>query len=545
MSSRVRRWRENLSNGIARLREVTGNGLAPAPKLEEKDSFATYSGFPIDPIPRGLPKTVPSICPECHGHIDARLFEENGKVWMEKTCPRHGYFRDLYWSDVDLYLKAERVHYGDERGFSNPIVTGATECPESCGLCNMHIGQTALANIDLTNRCNLACPICFANSNAVGYVFEPSFDQVVKMLETLRAERPAPCSAVQFSGGEPTLHPRFLDVVRAAGELGFTHIQIATNGLSFLDEEFAQACAEAGLHTLYLQMDGTDDKVYLQTRGRPLHEKKLIAMENAGKSGLKVVFVPTIVKGINDDQVGNILRLAIEKDYVSGISYQPVAFTGRISHEERMRQRYTMPDLAHDIEEQTGLAKAKEDWYPLACVAPVSRLISALRGVPMVSLSCHPHCSLGTYLYIDDEKNATPVTQFTDVEGMFRKMNEMAHRVEAIKRNPFSRVREFNLLKKYFHESKAPKGLTFPRFLRSLEGLLYKDVGRAKEKESSTYRALLVAAMHFMDGYNYESNRVRRCLIHYATPGGRLYPFCSYNSGPTYRERIEKRFSCR
>ena len=544
MRSKVRRWKENLSNGFAKWRETKGYGPSPMPQIDEEEQaeYTTCTGSIIEQLPKGLPKHVPSLCPECGAHIEARLFDEGGKVWMEKTCERHGYFRDLYWSDVDLYLKAERVHYGDERGFSNPNVTGASKCPESCGLCNMHISHTGLANIDLTNRCNLTCPICFANSNAQGFVFEPEYDVIVKMMRGLRAQRPAPATAVQFSGGEPTLHPRFLDVIHAANEVGFTHVQIATNGLKFVDLDFAKACADAGLHTLYLQLDGTDDKVYVQTRGRPLHETKLKALENVGKAGMKVVFVPTIVRGINDDQVGSILRLAIETEFVSGISYQPVAFTGRISHEERMRQRYTMPDLAHDIEKQTGLANAKEDWYPLACVAPMSRLVAALRGSPMVSLSCHPHCSLGTYLFIDDGGNATPITQFVDVEGMFRKINELSHRAEAIKRNAFSRIKEFNLLKRYFDESKAPEGLTFTMFLQTLEGLLYKDVGRAPEARTATYRALLVAAMHFMDGYNYELNRVRRCLIHYAAPNGRLYPFCSYNSGPAYREKIEAAF---
>src|SRR4030043_309570 len=179
------------------------------------------------PVPKGLPKKTESLCPECLSIIPATIREENGKVVMEKACPKHGSFKDVVWSDVDMYLRAEKWAK-DGVGVQNPLVTDATVCPRDCGLCNLHLSHTGLANVDLTNRCNLRCPICFANANQAGYVFEPDYDTVVKMLKTLRDQKPVPTPAVQFSGGEPTIYPGFIDIIRAGKEMGFAQVQAAT-----------------------------------------------------------------------------------------------------------------------------------------------------------------------------------------------------------------------------------------------------------------------------------------------------------------------------
>jgi uncharacterized radical SAM superfamily Fe-S cluster-containing enzyme len=505
----------------------------------------TYTGSRIDALKTGLPKTTQSLCPECTQLIDARIFEESGKVVMEKHCPDHGDFRDIVFSDARLYLKMEDWSFGDNRGLHNPVVADATRCPDDCGLCNLHTSHTALANVDLTNRCNLTCPVCFANANAAGYLYEPDFETVRKMLQALRDERPAPCRIVQFSGGEPTIYPRFLDVLRMAKQMGFSHLQAATNGLKFTSLEFAQQCKEAGLHTLYLQFDGVCDDIYRRTRGESLWEKKLQCIENVKKADLKIVFVPTIVKGLNDHQIGDIIRLALEYiECTSGISFQPVAFTGRISRHELEAKRFTLSDFAHAVKEQTGIADPYEDWYPLNFVTPFSKLISALRGEETTTLTCHPHCSLGTYLFVDQNRKAVPVTQFVDVGDMMKEMDMLARKAGKRRVQFYTKLEAWNSLRKFFHEDKAPEGLNFTKFLQTLQGFTDKSYGRGEsEKQGFTYRTLLVAGMHFMDSYNYDVERVKRCVIHYAAPNGKVYPFCAYNSGPVYRERIEREFS--
>ena len=505
----------------------------------------TYTGTPIAALKTGLPKTTQSLCPECNKLIEARIFEEDGRVIMEKLCDEHGQFRDTVYSDAKLYLKMEQWQFGDGRGLENPARTDATVCPDDCGLCNLHTSHTGLANVDLTNRCNLTCPVCFANANAAGYLYEPNFEQIRKMLQALRDEKPVACRIVQFSGGEPTMHPRFLDILRLATELGFSHTQIATNGLKFASLEFAQQCKEAGLHTLYLQFDGVSDDVYRRTRGESLWEKKLKCIENVKKAGLKIVYVPTIVKGVNDHQIGEIVRIALENiECSSGISFQPVAFTGRIARKELEAKRFTLADFAHAMQKQTGICDPYEDWFPLSCVTPFSKLISALRGEMTTHLSCHPHCSLGTYLFVDQNRKATPVTRFIDVGPMLQDMDMLSRKAGPRRIKFFSKLEAWNNLRKHFHEDRAPEGLTFNLFLQTLQGMTDKRYGRGDaEKKGFTYKTLMVAGMHFMDSYNYDVERVKRCVIHYSAPNGHIYPFCTYNSGPCFRERIEKEFS--
>lgn len=505
---------------------------------------ATYLGAPIEPLKRGLPKTVESICPECRRVIPALLRDIDGAVWMEKTCPEHGDWRELYWSDTALYLRAEQFTFGDGRGLTNPQNPSAGRCPENCGLCAMHISHTALGNIDLTNRCNMTCPVCFANANSSGTICEPSFDDVLKMLRALRGTRPVAGRVVQFSGGEPTLHPDFHRIIAAARDMGFAHIQMATNGIKLADPDFAHRTAEAGMHTVYLQFDGVDDESHRRTRGRAGYfDVKMRAIENCRTTGLRITLVPTILRGCNDHQVGAILKFALEHaDVIGGISFQPVALTGRIDESRRREMRYTIPDLVKDLKSQTGLLQ-EDDFYPIACTSPFSKLAMALRGVDSINITCHPHCSLATYMVVNPKipyESAVPVTRYVDVEGMLARMNELAFKMDRAAVKLFTRIEAFTSLKRYFNEQQAPPGMTYTKFLEALNGIVDKKVGRAGG--GTEWKFLLIGAMHFMDAYNYEIERVRRCVIHYAAPDGGLYPFCAYNSGAQFRDRIEHEY---
>jgi len=504
----------------------------------------TCSGRPVPPLGRGLPKTVESVCPECATVIPARLYESAGQVRMEKTCPDHGRFEDIYWGDVRLYLKAEEYHYGDGEGLENPQVEATDRCPSQCGLCPDHASNTALGNIDLTNRCNLRCPICFASADAAGYVYEPTFDEVLGMLRLFREMRPSPARAVQFSGGEPTLHPRFLDIVREARRMGFSHTQVATNGLRFArEDDFARRCEEAGLHDIYLQFDGVTDDVYERMRGRALLSEKWRAVEAIMATDMKIVLVPTLVCGLNNHQVGDIVRFALDRiQTIAGISFQPVAFTGRISTAERLARRYTLTDLAHDVARQTGISDPYEDWFPLSCVQPFTRLVAAVRGQPNIVMSCHPHCSLGTYLFVGRDGRAVPIPQFFNLRGLLNDMWDLARKTEGSRIKLFRKAQAFMALKRHWRPDRAPAGMTFEGWLHALNGMVDKDVGRGQAGKGN-FRSLLVAGMHFMDRYNFETDRARRCVIHYAAPDGRVYPFCTYNSGPIWRQRVERRFA--
>jgi uncharacterized radical SAM superfamily Fe-S cluster-containing enzyme len=495
-------------------------------------------------IPAGLPKTTESLCPDCLTIIPATIREVDGKVVMEKSCPKHGKFKDIVWSDADMYRRVEKWAK-DGVGVQNPAIEKAKQCPFDCGLCDLHLSHTGLANVDLTNRCNMKCPICFANANQAGYVFEPDYETVVKMLKVLREERPVPTPAVQFSGGEPTIHPRFLDIIKAAKDLGFAQIQVATNGIKFAESiDFCQKASDAGLNTVYLQFDGLRSDIYMRARGRDLLAVKEKVIENFRKveHHSSIVFVPTIVKGLNDDQVWPILHYALENmDVVRGVNFQPVAFTGRIAHEELEKGRYTLPDLAHDMERQSGGKIKTTDWYPVPTVAAVSELWGALYGDPKVTLTTHVHCGIATYMFVKGPEDIIPVTRFVDVENLFEELYHLAQKTEGKKVKAFSKVKAFNLLRKYLKKDEMPEGMSSAQFLKALRGVLSEET--KSELAKFSWQMMYVGAMHFMDSYNYDIERVKRCMIHYTTPDGKIIPFCAYNSGPVYRTEVEKKFS--
>ncbi len=544
-----------------RRREVHHDAIWTRPRSDFPGSRErTFGGARIHPVIRRLPRTVETLCPDCAAVVLGRYFVEDGAVWAEKTCPEHGYVRDLVNSDVVLYSKAAWWTYEEPPGQEPPQVAAPRGpprrhldqppqvadgrcCPSDCGLCSQHLSGSVLAQVDLTNRCNMRCPVCFANAGAAGYVYEPPYEEIVRQLEVLRGLRPTPCTAVQFSGGEPTLHGDFLRIVAAARGMGFSHIQVATNGLRFAEAGFARAAAGAGVHTLYLQFDGVGEAAHRHTRAHPgLWDRKLAAIENCRATGMKVCLVPTIVKGVNDSGVGDVFRFAVANiDVVSAISYQPVSFSGRIDEGERARQRYTLGDLAHDIAAASG-ASTLRDMYPLSLVVPLSQLLEALTGEAKIRPTCHPDCAFGTYFLVSPDGQAVPWPRVIDIEGMFTDMNRIAARVR--RRGGATRLdrwRTLRMFRRHFRRGAAPAGLTLRRFMRSLRGLVDKSVGRGAG-EALTYRTLLCAGMHFQDRYNFDVERAKRCVILYATPAG-VFPFCTYNCGPSYRQAVERAFA--
>ncbi|MBI5885427.1 MAG: radical SAM protein [Deltaproteobacteria bacterium] len=498
----------------------------------------TYCGAQTAPLTTGLPRTIQSICPECLKVIEAHEYVDDNRVMVRKECPEHGVFNDLVFSDARIFEQMEGWHYGDGRGFENPHVKGATQCPSSCGLCNMHTTHTSLANVDITGRCNLSCSVCFADSNTSPY--QPEFEEVLGMLRNLRERRPAPAEAVQFMGGEPTIHPRFIEIIKAARDLGFKHIQTATNGIKFADPAFAMAAAEAGLQYLYLQMDGVDDEVFKKIRGRALLKTKLAAIESCRKAGLRIIFVPTVIKGVNDQQLGPLVKLAFENlDVLTGISVQPIVFAGRYAEEERLSKRFTLADMIHEVGKQTGITRPYEDWFPISAVTPFVKLGSAITGHELTNHTCHHHCVMGTLLFVDENRNAVPAPRFLDLHGLLNEVDELSKKTKKRWFKVFSSIKALGLARKYFNAAAAPAGLTFQKFLKTLDGFSDKKYSWNQEHKGHTYKTFFIIGMHFMDNYNYSVERVKRCAVHYSAPNGLIYPFCTYNAGHTFRNKVE------
>ncbi|RLG35167.1 radical SAM protein, partial [Methanosarcinales archaeon] len=243
--------------------------------------------------------------------IDAEIFEKEGKILIKKRCPEDGDFEDLYWSDATSFYRFKEFEV-DGTGVLNPMVGEREGCPYDCGLCAEHLTTTILANIDLTNRCNQRCPTCFANAAVANYVVEPAIEDIEKMLRIPRNEKPVGCLAVQFAGGEPTLRNDLPDIIKMAKELGYSQIQVATNGVKFANDlNFVKKIHAAGLNTVYLQFDGLKEEVYHELRGYNALPVKLRAIENCRKGGIKsIVLVQTLAKGLNDDQIGPMIKFA-------------------------------------------------------------------------------------------------------------------------------------------------------------------------------------------------------------------------------------------
>ncbi len=485
-------------------------------------------------------KSTKSLCPECLDVIDASIFEENGKMMLEKACRKHGNFKDIYWSSAKQFRRFER-YWHDGEGVINPNVSNGN-CPNSCGICPNHKTTTILANIDVTNRCNQNCHVCFANAASTGYLYEPSLEQIREMMQMLRNEKPVPCPAVQFAGGEPTMREDIVEIVKMASEFKFTQVQMATNGIKLAkNPKLCKDLVEAGLHTVYLQFDGVHEEPYRINRGYNALPLKLKAIENCRNEGLaSVSLVPTLAKGVNDNQVGDIIKFAIDNlDTVKGINFQPVSFTGRINRKERMEKRITIPNLFELIEEQTGGAIATEDFYPVPFVAPISHFASAQEGASNVEFTVHPHCGTGTYVYVENGK-MIPITRFIDVEGLLEHVNELALDSNKWIGTSLTRIKRLgsliSVLPKYIDMEKAPKSVDVKKLFINV---LKEGTGDAiKEFHRNT---LFIGAMHFMDLYNMDLERIKRCGVHYATPDGRIIPFCTYNT--IHRAEVERKFA--
>lgn len=499
----------------------------------------------------GLPKKTHSICPECGKILEATIFEKDGKVFMEKECPEHGKFCDVYWSDASKYLEAEE-YAKDGTGLKNPMDKDLKEGENVNVIIDGErvdmLSPTALANIDLTNRCNMNCPICFANANDAGYVYEPDFETVCRMLDALRAEEPIKCTAVQFSGGEPTVYPRLVDVIKAAKERKFAQVQIATNGIVFSSNyEKLKECAQSGLNTIYLQFDGLDDTIYMRSRGRKMMNVKQGVIANLRKLKEEtghcpsVVLVVTTVRGLNDAQIGDIIKFAIQnRDVVRGVNFQPVAFTGRVTHEEVSEGRITLTDVAKAVNDQTGWTRM-QDWYPVPVVSGISNYASIILGTNKITFPTHPHCGLATYLFIDENENVYPMPEFIEVEKFVKGLDEIAAKAENATFKKLTALKVRKLLLNCLKEDKMPPGMTKGILVETLVSIMSKKSKSTLAKFS--WGMMYVGAMHFQDSYNYDVERVRRCSIHYITPDCKIVPFCAYNSGIEMRVETEKKFS--
>ena len=456
-----------------------------------------------DVMEKAYPNETESLCPVCLKRIKAKRLLQGNEVFLVKECGDHGSFRTVIWrgepSMAEWRRPKDPVHpdlcYGTvEKG-----------CPFDCGLCNAHEQLPCSVLLEVTDRCNLHCAVCFADSGR-GEAEDPSLENISWLLERAMAAA-GPCN-LQLSGGEPTLRDDLPEIVEVARRIGYSFIQVNTNGLRLAsDKVYGRRLQAVGLSSVFLQFDGVDDEIYRSLRGRALLDQKLRAVKNCGETGLGVVLVPTLVRGVNTGSVGAIVRQALQlAPTVRGIHFQPVSYFGRFPEQSGDEGRFTLPELMRCLEEQTGGLVKVTDFSPPGCE--------------------HAHCSFhATYMHsaegglrpIGAAKGDSCYSADIGTGGVRRTVETVSRRWTLPSAAPF-------ISRPPLSEETSCCGGSSPDVTR-VEGLLDLDVFL---QEIAT-RSFTISAMAFQDADNLDLERLRGCCISVISPDGMLVPFCAYN----------------
>lgn len=426
-----------------------------------------------------------SLCPDCLQRIPAGYLRRDRDVYLAKTCPVHGTFETVIWRgppDFDAWARPKTP--GAPVFAGQPLERG---CPFDCGLCPKHRQRTCTTVVEITTRCNLDCAFCYADSAGVGSDVPRS--QVDRLLAAVR--RGAGECNIQLSGGEPSLHPKLPAIVEQVRRHGFTFVQLNTNGILLGQKAgLARTLRDAGLDSVFLQFDGTDDAVYRRLRGRPLLAVKLAAVEACAAAGIGVVLVPTLVPGINTEQVGAILDLAVDLvPTVRGVHFQPVSYFGRCLHPPADEDRLTLPELMRAIDTQTNSLFPAAAFHPPGCE--------------------HARCSFSGQFFVAGPGRIIPLSRRTSP------CCQPASAEAGARRSIAYTARQW---------APAPPG-------EQAESLADNDGPISLEAfcDRARTQALSVSAMAFQDVWNLDLERLRGCCIHVVHPDGRLIPFCAYN----------------
>src|SRR3989440_2603404 len=439
--------------------------------------------------------TTRSLCPTCRRLVDAKIIVRDRRVYFHKRCPEHGTIEDFVCSDVAYYDR----HEFDQparmpRGYGVEPQRG---CPYDCGLCTEHEQHTCIALVEITSSCNLRCPMCFAESGPGGTHLD--FDTYCKMVDRL-VYLEGVADVLQISGGEPTIHPGLLRMVRYAYDQPIAAVMINTNGIRLArDPRLAEALAPMRDRLeIYLQFDGLEDRTYRTLRGEDLVETKLAALEAIRRHDLRCTLVCTVDHRTNLHELGRIVRFGLERPFVRGVSFQLATYCGRHLAPDDLEKRATMPDVVKGIVEQTQGMVAESDFYPLPCA--------------------HPDCHMMSYLYRGGPKPVA-ITRIIDIK---KHMNLIANSVI------YTPARARNLVAKYLESAGGcgcgPNGCGTAD--PALDEFLVKALAE-KLNGADVFRITLTA---FLDVHTFDTRRVMKCCLAHLLPSGHMVPFCAYNT---------------
>jgi 7,8-dihydro-6-hydroxymethylpterin dimethyltransferase len=430
-----------------------------------------------------------------------------GRVVLSRSCPAHGRFEAVVYGDAERFLDIQRFDKPGESPLERQT-DSVRGCPHDCGICPEHRQHTCLGIIEVNTACNLDCPICFAESGTGtqehGYAL--SLEQVEEMLDAFMRAEGEP-ESVQLSGGEPSIHPRILEMLAAARERGIDLVMLNTNGIRLArDPRFAPALAELGVH-VYLQFDGFDEATQVAIRGRPLTGEKLRALERCAEAGVSVSLAAAIERDLNEHEVGPILRFGVEHPAVTGVFFQPVTHSGRFRAESDPLLKLTNSDVIEAICDQLPAWFRGDDFVPVPC--------------------CSPTCRSATFALYDGD-DLVPLPRLVDVEEYLDYVTNRAV--------PDLEVRH------------ALEGLWSAKAAGGSEpvaerlGCVACATGMPEELREVAARGFMVVIQDFQDPYTLDVGKLRKCCVSEITPDGRLIPFCAYNS-IGYREQVRLRMS--
>ncbi|WP_371368009.1 GTP 3',8-cyclase [Sporomusa rhizae] len=451
--------------------------------------------------------TTQSVCPECLKRIPAVRVLKGNNVYLRKNCPEHGEVQVCVWEGEPGYLD-----WVNPQIPSSPVAC-ATQvdkgCPFDCGLCPEHRQQTCCVLLEVTNLCNLHCPVCFASASE-SCKEEPDF-KVIEGWYRMLMNSGGPFN-IQLSGGEPTMRDDLPEIIALGKTLGLVFFQVNTNGLRLAaDEQYVERLKAAGLNCVFLQFDGISDDVYLKLRGRALFDLKKKAIEVCAAHDLGVVLVPTLVPGVNDSQLGDILKFAIRNmPIVRGVHFQPVSYFGRYPEEPDDSGRITLPRVLREIEKQTNGQMKASDFRP-----PGGE---------------HAHCSFHANFILMPDGQIKPLKQ-DSASGCCcqgKPATEGAKRARQFVARQWSAPKIGTKCKDQLTQAGVGNTASLDAFLEQV----------------NTY-TLAVSGMAFQDVWNLDLDRLKQCFIHVVGPDNRLIPFCAYNltnrqGAPLYRKKLGK-----
>ncbi len=449
-----------------------------------------------------------SICPECKQVIDAQVLLRDNKVYMRKRCPDHGWFEGLISSDAQMYVDGAKFNKPGTipLEFSTEVKDG---CPLDCGLCPEHKQHTCLALIEVNSACNLDCPICFADASPA---YDLTLAEVESMLDRLIELEGNP-EVVQFSGGEPTIHPQILEMVAAAQKRGIPNVMINTNGLRIAnDDDFVAELAKLR-PAIYFQFDGFDKRTNEVIRGADLLKTKLRALDRLAEIDLDVALVAAIERDVNEHEIGEIIRFGLQHPVVRGVVFQPVTHVGRHIDFDPMR-RMTIPDVLHGIVDQSQGVFETSDFVPVPC--------------------CFPSCQVNTYLYVDGD-DVLPLPRVLEVDEYLDYITN----------------RTFPALPSDTEVRTALEGLWSASAVPGSEGATSQfqcacgpGYGLPEDLSHLRKHVFQIAIKDFMDAYTFSVKQVMKCCVAMLVPDGRAIPFCAFNS-VGYREEVREQLANR